>query len=113
MIFIADAAGVANAISTTAVLVLVVINVIFIICLIIAPLMIWHHVKGMRGELRDLATQIRFDQAKISADVKQIRTTLANPDLGVDCPSCGKRVQPNGNGTGKCDGCGQMFRVER
>jgi hypothetical protein len=83
------------------------------VCLIIAPLMIWMHVKGMRAELRDLATQINFAVKQVGADVKQIRATMSTPALGVDCPGCGKKVQPNANGTGRCVACGQMFRVER
>jgi len=88
-------------------------GLIFAICLIIAPLLIWYHLAKMRAELRDLATQINFAVKQVGADVKQIRATMANPDLGVDCPNCGKKVQPNANGSGRCGACGVMFRVER
>ena len=89
------------------------ISFVFAIMLVIAPLMIWNHLAKLRVELRDALSQMKCDQAKIAADVRQMRVSASNTDTGVPCPKCGKQVQPNENGTGRCGSCGQMFRIER
>ena len=94
-------------------LLLSIVVLVFLVALLIAPLMIWKHVKGLRKDLADVHRIMRSDQGKFAADVKRIGELIAPAQSIIDCPSCGATARPNASGAAICTGCGAKLQVER